>query len=307
MDVFRGRSGWTERALSGLAAFAAFVAAFAGGVSAAQASRVLEKRVRAGDLVVVSRWKDPEAEDALDYAPRVSVLLGGREVAGVEFPDNVGMPKVFVVEMDPSNSRPEVVAESYSGGAHCCEEIVVFSAPPNGGGGAWRKVELGAFDGAERIPRDLDGDGLAEVLVRDDAFYYAYGCYGCSYAPPVILSVRDGRKVELTRRPSFRPVLREEEKRILRRMRESREENGGRVENGLLAGYVALKLLLGEGAEGWNEMLKWHVREKQEFCPVPGRDGDCAVRPLMISFPLSLAIALRGRYIPDPAFSTSGN
>ncbi len=302
MSIFGGKCG---RLLPHGAAAAAVVMALAAGAAAVRASPVLEKTVRAGELTVVSRYKDPDAEDGLDYAPRVTVLLRGRKVAEAQFPDNVGAPEVFVAEMDPANGHPEVVAESYSGGAHCCEEIVVFFAPAGGADAAWRTVRLGVFDGGTRPPRDLDGDGLAEIMVRDDAFHYAYGCYACGYAPPVILSVRDGRRVDITRRPSFRPVLRGEEKRIVRRMRESMTENGGRVENGLLAGYVALKLLLGEGAEGWNYMLKHHVPERQEFCPVPGRDGDCAVRPLKVSFPVSLAIMLKGSYIYPS--SASGN
>jgi len=227
----------------------------------------------------------------------------------VRFPENVGAPEVFVAEMDSSNGHPEVIVESYSGGAHCCEEIIVFSAPKRGASGSWRMFRMGVYDGGARPPRDLDGDGLAEILVRDDAFHYAYGCYACGYAPPVIISVREGRKVDITRRPSFRPVLRDEEKRIVRRMRESKADNGGRVENGLLAGYVALKFLLGEGKEGWNYMLKHHVPERQEYCPVPGRDGDCAVRPLQVSFPVSLAIMLKGVYIrpADGSLSASGN
>ena len=288
---------------------AGILMSLAAGVVAATASPVLEKTVRVGELAVISRYKDPDAKDGLDYAPQVAVLLRGRKVAEVRFPDGVGAPEVFVAEMDPSNGSPEVVVEGYSGGAHCCEEIVVFSAPANDADGSWRKLRLGAFDGGPRPPRDLDGDGLAEIMVRDDAFLYAYGCYACSYAPPVILSVRGGRKVDITRRPSFRPVLRKEEKRIVRRMRESMADNGGRVENGLLAGYVALKFLLGEGAEGWNYMLRHHVPEQQEFCPVPGRDGDCAVRPLQVSFPVSLAIMLKGGYIrpADASLSASGN
>ncbi len=281
--------------------------AFAVSGAAAHASPVLKKVLRAGELTVVSRYKNPDAEDGLDYAPRVSVLLRGRKVAEARFPDDVGAPDVYVAEMDPANGQPEVIAEGYSGGAHCCEDIVVLVAPRDDVRAPWKQVRLGAFDGGARPPRDLDGDGLAEILVRDDAFYYAYGCYGCSYAPPVILSVRDGKKVDLTRQPSFRPLLRKEEKRVIRRMKESRAENGGRVENGLLAGYVALKALLGEGAEGWNFMLKNHVPQQQEYCPVPGRDFDCAVRPLKISFPLSLAIALKGRYLGDDGEAASGS
>ena len=260
----------------------------------AAASPVITRTLHHGPLTVITRHKDPEADDGLDYPPRLRILDGKREVAAFVFTDDIGPLHVYIAEMDPDNGRPEVVAESYSGGAHCCTTVMVFSAPPKGSA-PWRRVNLGSFDGAGGIPPvDIDGDGLSEMPLKDNSFLYQFGCYACSYAPPRILAVRGGKVVDLTRRRAMRPYLRKAEKRALARIRESMAENEGPAENGLLAGYVALKMLLGEGPQAWRFMLKHYRRDAPMIlCPVPDKDGgNCLVPQIRLPFPAALAIFL---------------
>ena len=259
------------------------------------ASAVETMSLRAGGLAVEARFTDMLAESDEDFVPEVEVHAGNDVIYLARFPDEMGRPSIFITEMDPANTKPEVVVEFYSGGAHCCESIYVLEEVP-GRPGEWQTVDLGQHDGGERPPQDLDGDGLSEIVTKDSSFLYAYGSYAESYAPPVIISVRKGHRVDLTRRPSMRPFLRKEEKRIRAIMRDPDFRNDrGYIPNGVLAGYVALKILLGEGPEGWRFMLKNRdpAAPPDEICPLDDENGECPVPMLKVDFPVSLAMHLR--------------
>jgi hypothetical protein len=243
-----------------------------------------------GPLKVVGQYYSEDDDAGLDFAPKVEIYAKGVKVASVRVQDTVGAPRVYFAEMDSSNQLPEVVVETFTGGAHCCTDIRVARAPA-GAQGKWRVIDFGQHDGGFVEPRDIDGDGLAEFLLSDDRFLYAYGCYACGYAPPRILGLRKGKMADITRQPSFRPFLKREEKRALGLVKTALRE--GDSPNGYLAGYVALELLLGKGVKGWKYMLRHYAREKIPYCPLPDENGvDCPVPELRISFPLHLALFL---------------
>jgi hypothetical protein len=89
---------------------------------------------------------------------------------------------------------PDLILESYSGGAHCCfvtlvydlaETLVAVGLPPSPGGNA-----PGEFV-------DLNGDAVLEFVTRDDSFAYAYCAFAGSPAVLAILeySPEDGKYV----------------------------------------------------------------------------------------------------------------
>jgi hypothetical protein len=281
---------------SRLAAVVLWLAAAA--LPAAAAKGVESFSLSAGDVRVTARYADPFSEAADDVVPVVEVRTGDMTLPGgvfrAAFPDETGRPDIFIAEMDPANGHPEVVVEFYSGGAHCCESIYVLEEDP-AAPGTWRKIALGTFDGGARKPRDVDGDGLAEIVVTDECFLYAFGSYAESYAPPVILAVRNGQRRNLTRTPRMRPFLKSEERRVLRLMKsEDGRTAEGHVPNGILAGYVALKILLGEGRQGWLFMLRNRnpASPPEEICPLDLEQGECPVPELRLAFPAALALHL---------------
>ena len=71
-----------------------------------------------------------------------------------------------------------IVIQHWSGGAHCCHSATVFELGPT------LKV-LGRFDGEDSTPlfKDLDGDGVFEVWMRDSTFAYWNECYAGSPLP----------------------------------------------------------------------------------------------------------------------------
>ena len=259
-------------------------------------ARTKLKHVHHGPITVEMRFDPREGQADPDIPPVVTVFYLKKKVARLVLDGSVGKPDVHVVQLDPANRAKEVVVVGYSGGAHCCADIRVVTALPRRETRRWKVVPLGdGFDGGIDEVRDLDGDGLAELRLKDDHFLYAYECYACSYAPPLILSVRNGRKVNLTRRRSFRPLLRAEAEEIRRRILEVRNSDGI-TPNGLLAGYVAVETMLGNGPAAWRFMLKHHTPQPMTYCPLPNpKGGKCPVPEMEIPYPLHLSIFLRER------------
>jgi len=79
-----------------------------------------------------------------------------------------------------------IVIKHWSGGAHCCHSVTVFELGPT------LKV-LGRFDGEDSTPffKDLNGDGIYEVLMRDSTFAYWNECYAGSPLPPLAFHYHD--------------------------------------------------------------------------------------------------------------------
>jgi hypothetical protein len=76
---------------------------------------------------------------------------------------------------------PDLVVETYSGGAHCCFGTQVFSLRPSGAALILQKPESNAGGTFE----DLNADGISEFITYDDSFAYQY----CPFAAGVTVKV----------------------------------------------------------------------------------------------------------------------
>jgi hypothetical protein len=140
---------------------------------------VLERSVRYGDYDV-RVWASCD-ESAPSYYRAVTIECEGQILACHDWATGLG--GLSGADIDRSG-WPNVVIETYSGGAHCCfaayvydlaEDLVPIGLPASPGGNA----------GAEFV--DLNGDGIFEVLTADDSFAYAYCSYAGSPAVRVVL------------------------------------------------------------------------------------------------------------------------
>lgn len=236
--------------------------------------------------VTLKRGGPPDG--LLHMQPVVTLSVDGEEVIQSEgsesFPDNPVFT-VQIVEMDPSNPYAEVVFSTYTGGAHCCSDTRVLTSSTDGT--SWKEIEVGLFDGGELQARDLDGDGRYEFALRDNAFLYMFGCYACSTAPLQVLQLDEGEIDDVSEDPAFR----DHHVDSLRRIIEWANEDADR--NGFLAGYVAQKILLGEGTEAWKLMLKHYDRKSDwglDWCAVKRDEkGECPRdKTEMLPYPQSL-------------------
>jgi hypothetical protein len=160
--------------------------------------------------------------------------------------------RVFLKDLDKSGT-PEVIVETFSGGAHCCTSAFIYTKRQ----GKFQVVETGPKDGGGVGYQDLDGDGTIELISKDQSFYYAFSAYAFSFPPSQIFSLKDGKLVDTTR--NYPRYLRAELQRMFAAIERLTREDG--QINGVLAGYVAQKALLGEFDQGWQFMLARYDRK----------------------------------------------
>ncbi|MGD1860951.1 MAG: hypothetical protein ACFB0E_13385 [Leptolyngbyaceae cyanobacterium] len=156
---------------------------------------------------------------------------------------------ISLENLDP-DGVPEVILHRYLGGAHCCSVFTIYSKQDDR---LHRTLTYPLDASAAGGFEDLDGDGYSEFLSADPRFLYAFSSYASSWPPMVTLTFRDGTLIDVTRQ--FADAMRSNAQGMYEQTRESTLQEPILGANGILAGYVAQKLLLNEYESGWDYML----------------------------------------------------
>jgi S1-C subfamily serine protease len=184
----------------------------------------------------------------------VRVRVAGREVARVTFGDDDApytSAEASIARLDASSAFPQVVATHFTGGAHCCTDMKILTFVEN----RWEVVSVGQFDSDGPAIMDLNGDGSAELVGKDDSFDYAFASYAESYAPPKIFQLVGNKIKDVSNTPEFKkPIL-----QMLLAEQGLASPDMWR-DNGFLAGWVAHNAMLGSGADAWRKMLDLYNR-----------------------------------------------
>ena len=244
-----------------------------------------------GVKAALSYIEEKDEEGDVTRVPVVTITADGKEVAKLEG-ESTGFADPLVsaqiAEIDPSNSRPEVVVSFFTGGAHCCSDTSVVTSSPDDK--TWTTVDVGEFDGGPLLATDLDGDGRYEFAPRDNVFLYAFACYACSAAPLQVLAVENGAVKNVTDDPRFKKAHKAALKFIIDEVPDSEV-------NGFLAGYVGEKILLGEGKQAWDLMLAYYDKGSDwglESCDKPlNENGECPGKTVKLTFPDALERMLK--------------
>jgi hypothetical protein len=185
------------------------------------------------------------------------------EAAGTPGFGEAAQARFGIGELDPSNDTREVVFTSYTGGAHCCTLVVVLSKTNTG----WRRIELGPMDGepAYEFPRDIDGDGIPELVVNDANFAYAFAAYAFSWMPPVVYQFRDGREIDASKDPRYAKLFKDD----MVRTRAECVNHANEERNGACAAFIADASRLGHRDFAWPVMLSNYNRDDRWQLP-PG-------------------------------------
>jgi hypothetical protein len=165
-----------------------------------------------------------------------------------------------------NDGTPEVLLQAYTGGAHCCMAITTYTWQED----QFQPIYFDYLDGGGGRFEDLNRDGLTEFITLDNAFFYTFSSYAGSYPPSVVLTFRDGTYLDTT--PQFRQRLGSTAWDMYQSV-EQRDEDGYEI-NGLLAGYVAQKIRLGQYQEGWNFMMARYERDDDWGLQIYDNDGN---------------------------------
>jgi hypothetical protein len=154
-----------------------------------------------------------------------------------------GTSTLKVADLD-GDGEPEVLVDTFSGGAHCCVTARLLTW--NGTGYTPKDISYGDVG---YTLKDADGDGRPELVGYDPRFSAAFTAFAASAFPPQVLQVTAGTTVDVTR--AFPGVIRADAKLRLRDLRKAKRRDDVR---GVLAAYVADQYLLGKGKVGTAEI-----------------------------------------------------
>ena len=217
-------------------------------------------------LTIAARFGEGSSQPILTLASQPGERFRHMGAEGLPHP----RAEFGMFRLDPANPVPQVVLQTFTGGAHCCEQIEVLERL----GGRWKALPVGWFEGeiSDRI-RDVDGDGVRDIVLEDDRFAYAFASFAASYMPPMIFNVRGGRVWNVSAEPRYARVYETD----MQRAQKSCEE-GGTDSNGACAAFVADAARLGRLAWAWKIMLKSYDRTSTWFptkCRVARVNGAC--------------------------------
>ena len=247
--------------------------------------------VSAGDVTATVTLVRGAKPDPDKDAVVLKVTVGGKPVAeakAVDAGSDVPEAEASIAEIDPTNKHPEVYFTAYSGGAHCCSTVIVATEV----GDKWQTVQVGEFDGGGDYLEDINGDGIAEIVTVDNRFLYTFDCYACSAAPLKIYTVRAGAVIDVSADSRFLPAHRD----WLAQIEDTVDPKERWKSPGFLAGWVAAKISVGEGAAAWKELnARWNFAKDagEEVCP-NGDDPDKCPKKLrkVMKFPERLKLFL---------------
>ena len=174
---------------------------------------------------------------------------------------------VGVGKLSRRDADAVVILAGYTGGMHCCvtfQLVTRYQGQP-------RVLSLPMMDGDPDtgFPRDIDGDGMADIRRADDSFLYAFTSYAGSWAPPRLWNLRDGALVDVSGEPRFAKFWQREAKSTGKECRE------GQV--GACAAYAAAMARLGQAEQGIAEALRNAPKADwlPEPCTVDYVDDEC--------------------------------
>ncbi|MBA3717197.1 MAG: hypothetical protein H0W87_03080 [Actinobacteria bacterium] len=153
------------------------------------------------------------------------------------------IPQAIRIRDLDGNGEGEVIADFYTGGAHCCTFSLIYRYAGSG----YVAVRHMWGDPSYWL-RDLEGDRVPEFVTGDDRFAYAFTSYAGSALPVEVWSYRAGRMTDVTR--SFPALVRKDAATL---WKEYLAERKGTLPDlrGILAAWMADQYLLGHQAKAW--------------------------------------------------------
>ena len=217
-----------------------------------------EKKELIGSSIRVKFSVQPSDSDKGDpwTQPVAEVYENGTLVSSMRGTERHGFQssaaQVQIVDLDQSNDTEEVLLSSFTGGAHCCGTVHVLSK--NSQTQRWEEATVGPFDGGPITAVDPLGGSQPLIATHDNRFLYKFASYAGSAAPAQFWRLEHGRFSDVSHDRSYKNI---HAKNLISLERGVKEfPYGDYNPNGILAAYVATKVLLGQAKPGWEVMLE---------------------------------------------------
>jgi hypothetical protein len=208
--------------------------------------------IEQGSIRVVASYTPIDYQaDEIDNNLQYQLFYNNQLMLSVE--DTAAMfAGIELIDLD-GNGTAEVVVQTFTGGAHCCMAYTTYAWQDE----QFKPVYFDYLDGGGGRFEDLNGDGKIEFVTLDNAFFYSFSSYAGSYPPSLVLTYENGEYQDAT--AEFTAYLED----IVANMRQVIEdpEFAERIDkNGVLAGYVAQSIRLGQYRQAWQYMLAHYDR-----------------------------------------------
>jgi hypothetical protein len=101
-----------------------------------------------------------------------------------------------------------------------------------------------------KVPADLDGDGVPDIEIADGRFNSTFSCHACSWYPPLVYEIENGRLREQTYSQRVRTLIAAD----MTMAKAACLKRDG-TQNGACAGYVADAARVGQFSSAWKVVL----------------------------------------------------
>lgn len=178
----------------------------------------------------------------------------------VEFLGDDKNDRSFLVHDLNSDKEPEVIADMFTGGAHCCRYSLIYHYDRDQKQYVESRTDWGNL-GYQL--RDFDRDGKTEFYSADDRFAYAFTSYAASAFPIQILRFENGKMVDVTRQ--YPKQIYSDAYQLWQRYQEVKAIEDAEVK-GVLAAYLADKYLLAQQEDGWKQLKSvYRESDREDF------------------------------------------
>jgi hypothetical protein len=172
-------------------------------------------------------------------------------------------PKVLVRDLD-ADSELEVLLDTYTGGAHCCDQSRFFRYLP------LKEAYAGTFHDWGNVgyrAKNIDGRDDVELMSNDDRFAYVFTAFAASFFPLQIWHFEHGRFIDVTE--DFPGQVELDGNRLWSAYLDIR--GPGADVRGVLAAWLAEQYVLGREDAGWARLEA--IRKRGELGPRPDFAG----------------------------------
>jgi hypothetical protein len=133
---------------------------------------------------VIRVWRNTTSEMLMNFDSIATIQTMGQPMIQVDMAP--GLHDLTGRDIT-GEGNPDVVIETYSGGAHCCFSTIVYDLGPTP-----TEVLRTPESNCSGYFEDLDNDSVLEFITCDDLFSYQYCCFAGSPAVKVIMKYYPG-------------------------------------------------------------------------------------------------------------------